>query len=160
MATLGRVLVVDDDREIVESICIRLRTAGYEVVLTYDGQQCVAEAIRHRPDAILLDIRMPKMDGMTVLSELKKLEATQGIPVIMLSASLVNRQAALRAGANFFIAKPFDRVNLLAALSSVIRNGSTTAPVPEDVPKYPSVRGDERERSRSAIHAHASTSSS
>lgn len=115
MSTLGRILVVDDDRDIVESVCIRLRTAGYEVVFTYDGQQCVAEAIRHQPDAILLDVRMPKMDGMAVLAQLKQNRQTQSIPVIMLSASMDNQYAALRAGASFFVVKPYEPVNLLAA---------------------------------------------
>jgi DNA-binding response OmpR family regulator len=127
MATLGRVLVVDDDRDIVESIRIRLQVAGYEVVATYDGQQGVAEAIRCQPDAILLDLRMPKLDGMETLAQLKQRSDTQRIPIIMVSASIVNRQAALRAGASFFIVKPFDRVNLLAALNSVIRDGALSA---------------------------------
>ena len=121
MAYLGRVLVVDDDHDIVEGICIRLHAAGYEVMVIYDGQQCVANAIRYQPDAILLDMRMPNMDGISVLAQLKQLSDTQAIPVVMLSASLVNRQAALRAGASFFIVKPYERLDLLAALKSVIQ---------------------------------------
>lgn len=130
MATLGRVLVVDDDRDIVESVSIRLRAVGYEVLVAFDGQQGVAMATSCQPDAIVLDVRMPKMDGMTALAKLKQHRATQDIPVVMLSASMCDEQAALLAGASFFVLKPYLPNYLLAALDSAIHNGTPTASSP------------------------------
>jgi two-component system response regulator FitH len=130
MATSGRVLVVDDDRDIVESVSIRLTGAGYEILVAFDGQQGVAMATSCKPDAIVLDVRMPKMDGMTALAKLKQHPATQDIPVVVLSASMCDQQAALLAGASFFVLKPYVPNDLLAALDSALGNGrpATSAP--------------------------------
>jgi len=130
MVAIGRVLVVDDDRDIVESVSIRLRAAGYEVLVAYDGQQGVAMAVAHEPDAIVLDVRMPKMDGMTALSTLRQHRVTKDIPVIMLSASLYDQQGPLLAGASFFVVKPYSPHLLLAALESAIHDGVPEASVP------------------------------
>jgi CheY-like chemotaxis protein len=130
MPTLGQVLVVDDDRDIVESLSIRLNAAGYEVRIAFDGQQGVAMATSREPDAIVLDVRMPKMDGMTALTKLKRHRATQDIPVIMLSASMCDQQAALLGGASFFVLKPYVPNYLLAALDSAIHNRMPLATSP------------------------------
>jgi len=128
MTTLGLVLVVDDDRDIVESVSIRLRAAGYETVAAYDGQQGVRIATTEAPDAIVLDVRMPKMDGMAALAQIKQHRDTECIPVVMLSASMYDQEAALRAGASFFVLKPYVPNYLLAAVDSAIQNGMHAAP--------------------------------
>ena len=120
MSELNRVLIVDDDHDIVESIRIRLHSAGYETLVAYDGQEGFESAVRDNPDAILLDVRMPKMDGMTVLAKLKQDRETRDIPVVMLSASLIDQHAALRAGANSFVVKPYSATNLLAILDAAL----------------------------------------
>jgi CheY-like chemotaxis protein len=130
MARLSQVLVVDDDRDIVESVSIRLRAAGYEIRVAFDGQQGVAMATSCEPDAILLDLRMPKMDGMAALAKLKQHRATRDIPVVMLSASMRDEQAALFAGASFFVLKPYLPSYLLAALDSAIHNKMPAATAP------------------------------
>jgi CheY-like chemotaxis protein len=116
------VLLVDDNHELVDAAALRLRAAGYETLRAYDGQQCIASAVSHHPDAILLDVQMPVKDGLTALAELQASEATRSIPIVMLSASIVDEQAALQTGARFFLKKPYESQNLLRALATVMRN--------------------------------------
>ena len=114
------VLVVDDDCEIVTAATLRLRAAGYRTQTAYDGESGVALAAGCHPDAILLDVRMPRKDGLTALKELKRRDDTKNIPVVMLSASIVDQQAALDAGARFFLKKPYGGDTLLQAISSAL----------------------------------------
>ena len=99
---------------------MRLRAAGYDTVIAHDGEQGIAKAIETQPDAIVLDVRMPKKNGIQALEELKQHGATCNIPIIMLSASLVDQQTALDAGARFFLTKPYQGKVLLAAVSAAI----------------------------------------
>jgi len=113
------VLIVDDDRQIAEGTAVRLRAAGYDTLLAYNGADGVSAAHHRSPDAILLDIRMPIMDGMEALRELKDDPNTNRIPVVMLSASVVDQSAALDGGARFFIKKPFIGRELVNAVHFV-----------------------------------------
>lgn len=115
-----RVLVVDDDAEIRCGAKVRLQAAGYEVIAACDGAQALTVASQYHPDAILLDVRMPCMDGLTVLCRLRARPETADIPVVMLSASIVDEQAALDAGARFFMKKPYQASGLLTAVSTAI----------------------------------------
>jgi len=117
-----RVLVVDDDREIVRGVSIRLRAAGYEVLTAYDGQAGLTASLEHHPDAIVLDVRMPVMDGLAALALLKGHEATKAIPVVILSASVVAQEKAkiLELGARYFLEKPYDAKSLIEAIESAI----------------------------------------
>jgi len=81
-----KILVVDDDRNIVELLRLHLERAGYQVVLAFDGQQAVAAAHKEKPDLILLDIMLPAGSGLTVMDLLKMSAVTAGIPVIAISA--------------------------------------------------------------------------
>ncbi len=114
------VLLVDDDPEIVNGAKLRLRAAGYDTVTAHDGEQGVATAIEITPDVIVLDVRMPRKDGLQALQELKQNEATRNIPIIMLSASLVDQQRALDAGARFFLTKPYAGKSLLDAIETAL----------------------------------------
>jgi DNA-binding response OmpR family regulator len=129
MKEAARILLIDDDHDVIFGTSLRLRAAGYETIAAYDGEDGVAAAVDHRPDAIVLDIRMPRMDGMTALARLRDSDETKNIPVVMLSASLVDQYAALDGGAKYFLTKPYQPRLLLAALESVIpgRGGSTAA---------------------------------
>lgn len=120
-----KVLLVDDDQEIVDGASLRLRAAGFDTITAKDGEQGVASAITNRPDAIVLDVRMPHMDGLTALNKLQANEATRNIPVVILSASLVDQQAALDAGARFFLTKPYQGKNLLAAVDAALTRPAT-----------------------------------
>jgi len=120
MARAGRILLVDDDREMVQGLGIRLRSAGFEVLTAFDGEEGLASAIAHRPDAVVLDARLPRMDGLTVLRRLRERQDLGFIPVVMLSASLADRWKALEMGARHFVEKPYDPRKLVAAVQSAV----------------------------------------
>ena len=113
------ILVVDDDPDILRGTCLRLRAGGFLTIQAVDGEAAITEAIAEQPCAILLDVRMPKMNGLAVLRKLSELPATSHIPVVILSASVVDRQQALDSGARFFLAKPYDGARLLDAVRAV-----------------------------------------
>ena len=85
-----------------------------------DGEQGVASAARNHPDAIILDVHMPRMDGLTALNHLKTRRDTRHIPVLMLSASITEQNSALDAGAECYLRKPYQAQTLLAALSAAV----------------------------------------
>ena len=108
----GKILVADDEEMILEGVADRLRFYGFEVRTARDGVECL-EAIRQEvPDLVLLDIRMPKMDGMAVLAQLR--EAYPLLPVVMISASSERHVArgALSEGAGGYLLKPFQPAEL------------------------------------------------
>jgi len=113
------VLIVDDDQQIVDGINLRLKRAGYITMIASDGSQGVFAAVQSLPDAIILDVRMPKLDGISALKKLRSTRETRSIPVMMLSASIQDKQPALDAGARFFIAKPYQSATLLKAVQTV-----------------------------------------
>lgn len=120
MSKSQKVLIVDDDREIVMGTALRLRSAGYEAVSAFDGRGGIAAARQQHPDATILDVRMPQMDGLEMIRELKGHEDTRHIPVVMLSASLRDKRRALDAGARFFLTKPCRSADLLEAVTAAI----------------------------------------
>jgi CheY-like chemotaxis protein len=120
-----RILLVDDDRAIVEALRIRLSLFGYEVHSAHDGSQGLSAAALHRPDVILLDVRMPVMDGLTMLARLRENPATRNIPVVMVSASHDDRKRALELGAYFFVEKPYDPNVLKLTIASILRSSES-----------------------------------
>ena len=96
-----KILIIDDDHDVVRGTSLRLRSAGYEIAAAYDGEEGVAAAKELTPDAIVLDVRMPRLDGLGALDRLRRCDDTKHIPVVMVSASLVDRHAALDSGALF-----------------------------------------------------------
>ncbi len=117
--TKGNVLIVDDDREITRAISLRLSKAGFTPTLAYDGQEGLEIAQRQPPDAIVMDLRMPVMDGFTLLERLQNSVHTRNIPAIILSADAADRARlkALRAGATQFVEKPYRAQDLIDALT-------------------------------------------
>ena len=120
MPDMRKVLLVDDDEDVLLGASKRLGAAGYEVTVAHDGDECLASAASHRPDAIILDVRMPRKDGLKALAELQSGAATKDIPVVMLSASLGDQRAALEAGARFFLRKPYSGPMLVNAVAKAI----------------------------------------
>ncbi len=114
------VLLVDDDANLVHASQLRLGHAGYEITSAYDGVEGLRKARELRPDAIVLDVRMPRMDGLSALAELRVDPATSEIPVVMVSASVRDQQRALDAGARCFLTKPYDGKKLLATVDAVV----------------------------------------
>jgi CheY-like chemotaxis protein len=114
------VLLVDDDPEIARAASLRLIAAGYHTLTAHNGQAAVASAVSSRPNAVVLDVRMPVQDGLATLADLKHRQDTKDIPVIMLSASIGDQQTALDAGARFFLRKPYRGEALVQAVNSAI----------------------------------------
>lgn len=127
MTRQRKVLLVDDDWDVRIAATLRLCAAGYDTVTADDGDEAVASAVEHRPDVIVLDVRMPRLDGLQALGRLRERGDTKNTPVVMLSASLRDQQAALDAGASFFVTKPYQGSTLLAAVKSAITGASRKA---------------------------------
>jgi len=118
MAEKKKILIVDDERDIVKALTIRLKYSGYDVVVAFDGAQGIFMAHKEKPDLIILDIRMPAGDGFSVAEELKRANHIDQIPIIFLTGS-PEKNAEVRAielGARFFIKKPYDPEELLDAV--------------------------------------------
>jgi CheY-like chemotaxis protein len=121
MFTQPSVLLIDDDRDIVHATSLRLRALGFRTDTAHDGREGLQKARTLLPQAILLDVRMPDLDGLQILDQLQDDPKTRDIPIVMLSASLVDCQAALDSGASYFISKPYAWSQLLAALETVLQ---------------------------------------
>jgi diguanylate cyclase (GGDEF)-like protein len=113
-----KVLVVDDERNILEIIRFNLEVEGYEVLTSQDGEEALRLVQESRPDIILCDIMMPEIDGLEVCRRLKADGRTNQIPVVMLSArtQAQDKVASIDAGADDFITKPFDFSDLVARI--------------------------------------------
>lgn len=107
---MKRILVAEDRPGSLELLRTVLESAGYEVVEAMDGLDAVQKASSNSVDLVLLDLQMPKMDGFTVLAELRKNAKFRTIPIIALTASAMrgDRERALEAGFSSYIAKPVD----------------------------------------------------
>ncbi len=128
----SRILIVDDDREIARAIGLRLGKVGFKTVTAFDGQQGLAAAQSDPPDAIIMDLRMPVMDGFTMLERLQNSVHTRNIPAIILSADAADkaRLKALRAGATFFVEKPYKAQDLIDALATTLQRRERAATQP------------------------------
>ncbi len=117
-----KILIVDDERDIIKAVMIRLQTNGYEVVTAFDGAQGVFMAHKEKPDLIILDIRMPAGDGFSVAQRLRKSINTFQIPIIFLTGSPEknSEQRAQELGARFYIKKPYDPEELLDAVKRAL----------------------------------------
>ena len=110
---MQRILAVDDDRDILDVLQFILEDSGYEVETLSDGTHLMEKIKERHPDLILLDIMLGNMDGRTLCKNMKSIQETQKIPVILISASHDVSGSMHQTGApNAFIAKPFD-INVL-----------------------------------------------
>lgn len=114
------VLLVEDDHDVALGASLRLRSAGYQTLIAHDGHEGITVAREARPTVIVLDVRMPRMNGLVALGKLRRDERTKDIPIVMLSASVVDQQAALDAGARYFLTKPYQPTTLLTAVERAI----------------------------------------
>lgn len=122
-----RILIVEDNRELADWLARALGQAQYDVELAFDGEAALEMIALTSCDAVILDLSLPKADGMTVLRRMRA--EGQKIPVIVLTAnaSLEGRVNGLDAGADDYLAKPFDLPELEARLRAVIRRGHALA---------------------------------
>jgi two-component system response regulator MprA len=115
-----RVLVVEDDDEIAQTLQRSLRLDGYEVRVAGDGEAALGEAAAYHPDLVILDLGLPKLDGIEVA---RRLRAADDVPILMLTArdAVDARVEGLDSGADDYLVKPFDRQELLARLRALLR---------------------------------------
>lgn len=116
------ILIVDDDKDQLQGLGIRLRACGYDVVVASDCVQTISIARKVQPDLILLDIGLPAGDGYLVMQRLTGLNLLATVPVIVVSAEdeAVHKQRALDAGAMAFFQKPADNNELISAIQSAL----------------------------------------
>ena len=118
-----KILIVEDNQENMDLLIYFLRPQGYELLTVKDGLSALEAVEKEHPDIILLDIMLPKLDGYEVCERLKSRHDTKFIPIIMLTAlkELQDKVKALEVGADDFLSKPFENVELLARVRSLLR---------------------------------------
>src|SRR5829696_2615231 len=116
----GRVLVVEDDEEIADVLRRSLRAAGYEVQAATDGVEALDLAAGYMPDLVVLDLGLPRLDGVEVC---RRLRAEGDVPILMLTAraETEDRVEGLDSGADDYLVKPFERQELLARIRALLR---------------------------------------
>jgi two-component system, OmpR family, KDP operon response regulator KdpE len=126
-AGMTRILVVDDDRQLLRALRITLAARRYDVTIAADGASGLAAASRTRPDLVILDLGLPDMDGVTVVEGIR---GWSSVPIIVLSArhSEAAKVDALDAGADDYVTKPFGMDEVLARIRAALRRA---APAPE-----------------------------
>ncbi len=117
------ILVVDDDPDIARFVEVNLRSAGYDVAVAGDGEEALERAADLRPDLVLLDVMMPRLDGFEVAQRLRKNPQTANTSIIMLTAKALSsdKVTGLQSGADDYIIKPFDPIELLARVKGTLR---------------------------------------
>ena len=121
MSTLKRVLLAEDEPNIVESLRFLLERAGFEIEVAGDGRAALQSALENRPDVLVLDLMLPELNGYEVLRELRRDPRCESLPVLMLTAKgqVQDRETALECGADLFITKPFINAEITAAVQKL-----------------------------------------
>jgi DNA-binding response OmpR family regulator len=128
-----KILVVEDEADVLDLLLINLRAAGFTVVTVEDGAQVVAKVRSEAPSLIILDLMLPKMSGLEICKVLKSDAATRHIPVIMLTAKAeeVDKIVGLELGADDYVTKPFSPRELILRINRSLRRGKNDAPAVE-----------------------------
>ncbi len=126
----GRILIIEDDKDIVEMLVFNLREAGYETVSAFDGKDGITLARAERPNLIILDIMLPVIDGFEVCRLLKSDPNISQIPIIILSAKSqeTDKIIGLELGADDYVTKPFSPRELIARIRAILRRGKEQRP--------------------------------
>jgi len=116
-----KILIIEDEEDLVKGLKLNLAGEGYEVIWAYDGQEGIRKSMKERPDLIILDIMLPKMGGLEVCREIR--QKNMNIPIIMLTAKgdEVDKVVGLEVGADDYITKPFSIRELLARVKAHLR---------------------------------------
>jgi len=127
---MSKILVIEDEQDILSLIELNLKYAGFDVHLASDGMEGLAKAKMIRPDFIILDLMLPGMDGLDVCKELKKDFETQHIPILMLTArgEEVDRIVGFELGADDYVVKPFSVRELILRIKAVLRRKNDLGP--------------------------------
>jgi two-component system alkaline phosphatase synthesis response regulator PhoP len=129
----GTILVIDDEKDLIELVRYNLRSEGFEVLAARDGESGVREALDRRPDLVLIDLMLPGIDGLEVCHRLRADERTSRIPLIMLTAksSEADRIVGLELGADDYVTKPFSPRELAARVKAVLRRAGARQEPPD-----------------------------
>jgi DNA-binding response OmpR family regulator len=129
------ILIVDDDPDVRLGLHVRLKANNYNVIFAIDGMASIAQARKHMPDLIILDLGLPAGDGFSVMERLKANDSLALIPVIVVSARDLNANMdrALKAGAKAFLQKPVDNAQLLLTIRKVLGEKVYTPPMVHDL---------------------------
>jgi two-component system alkaline phosphatase synthesis response regulator PhoP/two-component system response regulator VicR len=119
-----KILVVDDERHIVRLVEVNLTKAGYQVVTAYDGVEALEQVEKEKPDMVVLDVMMPRMDGFEVLKKLQADPGTAEIPVIMLTAKAQDADIfrGWSSGVSSYLTKPFNPRELLTFVERIFQS--------------------------------------
>ncbi len=118
-----RILVVDDEPQLLGMLKMRLETSGYEVITAVDGEEGLQKTRDFNPDLIVLDVVMPKISGGEMAAALKEDDKLSKIPIIFLTClaeGMVNKQSGESIGGNLFIAKPFEDEELISTINKIL----------------------------------------
>jgi len=126
----AKILIVDDEPPIIDMLSYNLKRANYQVLTAKDGEQAVACARQEQPDLVILDLMLPRLDGLEVCRILRR---EQDVPIIMLTArdAEIDRVVGLELGADDYVVKPFSVRELMARVKNVLRRA---APPPAEIP--------------------------
>jgi two-component system alkaline phosphatase synthesis response regulator PhoP len=118
-----KILIVDDEADLVETVRFPLEMEGFNVLVSYNGEDGLGQARKEKPDLILLDLMLPKLDGYKVCRLLKFDERYKNIPILMLTAKTQEKDKALglETGANEYITKPFDLEKLVEKVKGYLK---------------------------------------
>lgn len=128
---MKKILIIEDEREMVMGLTFNLEARDYNVIAAYDGETGYLKAIKEQPDLVLLDLMLPKLNGYEVCKRLKK--EMPELPIIMLTAKSQEAEivTGLELGADDYITKPFGVLELLARINTVFRRGSSNQEIKE-----------------------------
>ena len=128
-----KILVVDDEADVLDMLVLNLRGAGFSVIAVEDGASALAKARAELPSLIILDLMLPKMSGLEICKVLKTEAATRHIPIIMLTAKAaeVDKIVGLELGADDYVTKPFSPRELLLRVNRSLRRGKDKPPTAE-----------------------------
>ncbi len=128
-----KILIVDDTVDTVELLSKRFRADGYETVEAFDGEEALAKVTASRPDLVVLDVMMPKLDGFEVCQRIKQDPATRGVPVLLLTAKaeIPDKVHGFDIGADDYITKPFDYKELAARVRSLLNKKTASEEMAE-----------------------------
>lgn len=137
---MPKIALVDDDRNITTSVSMLLKSEGYDVVVFHDGEEGLKGILEAKPDLAVLDIKMPRMDGMELLTKLRE---QSDIPVIFLTSKddEVDEVIGLRMGADDYIKKPFSQRLLTERIKALLRRRTLTSEKSKDAEDSRIVRG-------------------
>jgi len=125
---LGRLLLVDDEAPVLDVLSEYFTTQGYAVETASNGPDALSAARHHRPDLVLLDIRMPGMDGVEVLKKIRDIDPTLAVIMVTANEDMALARETLKSGAFDYVAKPFDFRYLDRAVSAALVHSTVTGP--------------------------------